>query len=224
MTHNFESVSLDPAHAAAPLHTHEHAATRTIATLDAAASAVDRLRDAFDEAFAAVPRGLDPARSPCPEFARLMRAALAQAAAEDDLLTPAQREGAASSYRRHLLIADPRDRYTVAALVWQPGQASPVHGHHTWCGYAVLDGVLHETLYGWSEAADRAAPMRTQAREAGAVSYVRAGLSAIHRLANGGTRPAVSLHVYGVPSERITTHVNRLVPTDLESAASAGRH
>ncbi len=176
-----------------------------------AAAAVERLRTALDAAFASAPYGGASSESQAAQFARLMRAALAQAAAEDTLLTPAQCEGAANCYRRHLLIADPQGRYAAAALVWQPGQASPVHGHHTWCGYAVLDGALRETLYTWDEAAEQARPLRTQAREAGAVSYVRAGLSAIHRLANEGARPAVSLHVYGVAGDHIATGVNRLV-------------
>lgn len=183
-----------------------------------AAAAIERLRDALDAAFAAVPDGADPSSTQCIGFARLMRAALAQAIAEDVLLTPAQREGAANCYRRHLLIADPRGRYAAAALVWQPGQASPVHGHHTWCGYAVLDGVLEETQYAWDETADCACASGSHARPAGAVSYVRAGLSAIHRLANASSRPAISLHVYGVAGEQIATHVNRLVTADLETS------
>lgn len=183
-----------------------------------AACAVDRLRQALDEAFATVESGADPAHCACPEFARRVRAALTEAAAEDALLTPAQREGAVGGYRRHLLVADPRGRYAAAALVWQPGQASPVHAHHTWCGYAVLDGVLNETVYAWNEDARCAAPSRIRPREAGAVSYVRAGLTAIHRLSNDGARPAVSLHIYGVSSEQFATHVNRLVSAEYEPA------
>ncbi|MGN6649430.1 cysteine dioxygenase [Trinickia sp.] len=200
-------------HADASFHRGERSMQRTVAIdeTETAVAAVRRLRDALDEAFAAVSPGAAPARSQCPEFARRVRAALAQAAAEETLLTSAQREGEVNSYRRHVLVADPQGRYAVAALVWQPGQASPVHAHHTWCGYAVLDGVLHETLYAWDDAADCAAPSRTRPRESGAVSYVRAGLNAIHRLGNDGSRPAVSLHVYGVSGERLPTHVNRLV-------------
>jgi predicted metal-dependent enzyme (double-stranded beta helix superfamily) len=186
-----------------------------------ATAGIARLRDALEAAFATLPEGADPAWAPYPEFARLLRAALAQAVADDALLTPAQREGAAGCYRRHLLIADPQHRYAAAALVWQPAQVSPVHGHHTWCGYAVLDGALQETLYDWDDAAGCAAPVRTQAREAGAVSFVRAGLRAIHRLGNVGARPAVSLHVYGVAGEQIATHVNRLVQCETKEREPA---
>lgn len=197
---------------AVPTGVHRMASRPNAASVEAeAAAALARLRSALDAAFATVPHSAAPSESQSADFARLMRAALTQAAAEDTLLTPAQCEGAANGYRRHLLIADPQGRYAAAALVWQPGQASPVHGHRTWCGYAVLDGALRETLYAWDEATEHAQPLRTQAREAGAVSYVRAGLNAIHRLANDGARPAVSLHVYGVAGEHIATGVNRLV-------------
>ncbi len=220
MSQSFESQS--PA-AAASLNTPSNLSARASAALEAeAAAALARLTDALDMAFAAVPDGADPANPANPadsqcaaEFARLMRAALSQAVAEDVLLTPAQREGAVNAYRRHLLIADRHGRYAAAALVWQPGQASPVHGHHTWCGYAVLEGMLSETLYACDETSGCAIPSRTRARAAGAVSYVRAGLTAVHRLVNTGTRPAVSLHVYGVAAEKIATHVNRLVSADL---------
>lgn len=205
---------------AAPACTPKRGAARAKAEQAEAAEAVVRLRDALDAAFAAVPDGVDPAQSQCPEFGQLMRAALAQAVAEDVLLEPVQCEGAANCYRRHLLLADPHGRYAAAALVWHPGQASPVHGHHTWCGYAVLEGTLTETLYAWDDGADCAIPVRTHARDAGAVSYVRAGLTAIHRLANASMRPAISLHVYGVDGGRIATHVNRLVPSDPRNAAA----
>jgi len=47
------------------------------------------------------------------------------------------------------------------------------------------------------------------------VSFVQPGAHGIHRLGHGGdggSAPAVSLHVYGVPGGRIATHVNDLVP------------
>ncbi|WP_246287811.1 cysteine dioxygenase family protein [Paraburkholderia sediminicola] len=144
-------------------------------------------------------------------FARSMRIALAEAAANPDLLTSSQREGSAENYRRHLLAADPHGRYAIAALVWQPHQASPVHAHHTWCGYAVVDGTLSETVFEWNGAQHCASATRTQARKAGAVSFVRGGKGGIHRLGNCSDAAAVSLHIYGVAGEQIATHVNDIV-------------
>jgi predicted metal-dependent enzyme (double-stranded beta helix superfamily) len=129
------------------------------------------------------------------------------------LLTDAQREGALGCYRRHLLVADPLGRYAVAALVWQAGQASPVHGHHTWCAYSVIEGTLSETLFAWDADSNRAVQTRRHDRARGAVSFVGAGRGAIHQLGNTSAtgRIAVSLHVYGVPGARISTHVNDFV-------------
>ena len=41
--------------------------------------------------------------------------------------------------------------------------------------------------------------------------HAAAGLDQIHKLGNPGTRPAISIHVYGVERDRIATHVNRAV-------------
>jgi predicted metal-dependent enzyme (double-stranded beta helix superfamily) len=144
-------------------------------------------------------------------FALGVRTALAEAAADPALLAPAQREGSTESYRRHLLAADPHGRYAIAALVWMPGQASPVHAHRTWCGYAVLDGTLSETVYDWNEAQQLAIETRSHPRASGAVSFVRAGRSGIHQLGNASDAPAVSLHIYGVEGTQIATHVNDLL-------------
>jgi predicted metal-dependent enzyme (double-stranded beta helix superfamily) len=164
-----------------------------------------RLRDSLDAALQEAPAS--------GAFALGMRAALTAVLKEQGLLSGAQLEGGAESYRRHLLIADPRGRYAVAALVWQPGQASPVHGHHTWCAYAVIEGTLSETLFRWDTDAHRAVETRRQVRAAGAVSFVGAGRGGIHQLGNdaGAARQAVSIHVYGVAGGQISTHVNDLL-------------
>ncbi|MBN3767491.1 cysteine dioxygenase family protein [Burkholderia sp. Ac-20365] len=183
--------------------------TASIACAMPAASAVARLCAALDVAFDACAGTDDPSRHA--SFARGVRAALAVAAADPALLTDAQREGAASCYRRHLLAADPHGRYAIAALVWMPGQASPVHAHHTWCGYAVIEGALTETVYDWNADVDCATPLRDQSRELGAVSFTRSGRTGIHRLCNRSDGVAVSLHIYGVPGEQISTHVNDIL-------------
>ncbi|PQV47554.1 cysteine dioxygenase family protein [Paraburkholderia sp. BL21I4N1] len=169
------------------------------------------LCDALDAIFEACSAFPEPSASTF--FARSMRIALADAAAHPDLLTSAQREGAAENYRRHLLAADPHGRYAIAALVWLPNQASPVHAHHTWCGYAVLDGTLSETVFEWNGAQHCASATRTQARKHGAVSLVRGGRGGIHQLGNRSDAPAISLHVYGVAGAQISTHVNDIVRT-----------
>ncbi|WP_321815751.1 MULTISPECIES: cysteine dioxygenase family protein [unclassified Paraburkholderia] len=176
-------------------------------------AAVARLCAALDATFEACRTPDDPSR--CTAFAQGVRAALGLALADPALVTPAQREGCATRYRRYLLAACPAGRYAVAALVWLPGQASPIHAHHTWCGYAVLEGTLTETLYRWDAERDGATVLRAHARNAGTVAFGGRGRAGIHRLSRAIDEmagPCISLHVYGVAAEHIATGVNDIVP------------
>lgn len=144
-------------------------------------------------------------------MASRIRTVLERAVCHRDLLTPKQREPNSRCYARHVIHGDPLGRFTILAIVWGPGQFSPVHAHDAWCAYAVHDGPLRETLYA-GNAADRAVkPVCTEVREPGYSCFAGAGLDQIHSLGNSGLRPAISIHVYGVERERIATHVNRLV-------------
>ncbi|MDQ7977873.1 cysteine dioxygenase family protein [Paraburkholderia sp. SARCC-3016] len=210
MSHSNQPLNVDRHGKQAARHT--AAATRLALpgdTVARPANAIERLRAVLDAALDLCRDTVDLARDA--RFARAVRTALVEAAAEPHLLTSAQREGAAEKYQRHLLAADPLGRYAIASLVWMPGQMSPVHAHHTWCGYVVLEGTLSEALYDWNEEEDYAIPVRTQARDRGAVSYARAGRSAIHRLGNASDAPAISVHVYGVPEAEFATRVNDVV-------------
>ncbi len=116
------------------------------------------------------------------------------------------------TYTRHILHADPKGRFTVVALIWGPQQFSPVHAHHTWCTYRVLAGELTESHYEWDRTAQQAYLFNKVIRSAGQSVCGHAGLELIHRLGNAGTQPAMSVHVYGMDSGRIATHVNRVLP------------
>lgn len=202
-------------------HDHQPSAVDRCTPAHPSCSAVARLCDALDAILTQSADAADPSQRAA--FASGLRAALAEAAADPALLTPAQREGCADTYRRHLLAADPRGRYAIAALVWMPGQASPIHAHQTWCGYVVLDGALTETVYDWNDKQQCASETRTHPRVSGAVSFVRAGRGGIHRLGNTSGAAAVSLHVYGVDGSQIATHVNDLVQVAINEERSAER-
>lgn len=73
--------------------------------------------------------------------------ALAAFAAEPTLLAGHDCPCSPDRYVRHLLHSDPAGGYAVVALVWRPGQMSPVHAHKAWCAFAVHEGVLTETYY-----------------------------------------------------------------------------
>jgi predicted metal-dependent enzyme (double-stranded beta helix superfamily) len=140
-----------------------------------------------------------------------IKAALARAAREPELLEPEQRLIRSDCYARHVLYSDAGGLFTILAIVWAPGQFSPAHAHDTWCGYAVYENPLDETLFRFDPVQSKAEPLRTAVRVPGYSCHAGAGLDQIHRLGNSGGRPAISIHAYGVERERIATHVNRVV-------------
>lgn len=104
-------------------------------------------------------------------------------------------------YARHLLHADPEGRYALLAIVWAPGQASPIHAHRVWCAFGVHAGTVEERLFAQSRT-EGATPVETvrRVRRPGEVGAAGPGLAAIHRLGHAGDGPAVTLHVYGAPA------------------------
>lgn len=114
----------------------------------------------------------------------------------------------AETYVRHLLHEDAEEGWAVAALVWRPGQMSPVHAHNAWCAVGVHRGILTETFY---EAGEPPVPCGIALRRPGEITFGPARADAIHRLANLGTETAVSIHAYGLPYGRFCTDLNRIL-------------
>ena len=144
----------------------------------------------------------------------LLRELAASVAGADGALAdlPSElRAGHPDHYSRHVAYADPHGSFTIAYLIWRPGQFSPVHGHKTWCTYQVLQGELSETHYRWDPSTRTAIPHGRVVRRPGDVVTAVQGLRQIHRLGNASEQVAVSLHIYGVAESDICTGVNHLV-------------
>lgn len=145
--------------------------------------------------------------------AERIKAALKRAVAQPGLLNPELCLPKSDCYARHVIYADPAGRFTILAIVWGTDQFSPPHAHDTWCAYGVYENALEETVFRWNAASSAAHPLRTEPRHPGYSCYAGAGLDQIHRLGNPGAKPAISIHVYGVERDNISTHVNRMVET-----------
>jgi predicted metal-dependent enzyme (double-stranded beta helix superfamily) len=159
---------------------------------------LQRLADGIGAAVGLLPDGME----------RGIRAALQEAAGGERWLPEERRRANHERYARHLLYGDPAGRFSILSLVWDHGQESPIHGHHTWCAVGVYDGELTETRY--REDGGRApVEVAAERRGAGSLSF-DPPQSAIHRIANRSSGVAISLHIYGVAAERISTGVNRL--------------
>lgn len=145
------------------------------------------------------------ARAPLPARHRAVAEALAPHLGDPRLLAGRNCPCAPDRYVRHLLQADPSGEYAVVALVWRPGQMSPVHSHRTWCALGVHQGVLTEHDY---TPGTPPVPHSVHLRRAGDTRHGPADPHLIHRLANCSAEVAVSIHVYGVPFEDFGDRVN----------------
>ena len=138
-----------------------------------------------------------------------VKAALRDATSEAGWLPPERRRADHQRYARHLLYGDPGGRFSILSLVWDPGQESPIHGHHTWCAVGVYDGELTEVRFREDAAGRAPVEIGSERRVTGSLSF-DPPLGSIHRIANRSRVVAISLHVYGVGSDRISSGVNRI--------------
>lgn len=127
-----------------------------------------------------------------------------------DVLTAEERRGDPDHYVCHLLHAEPDGSFSIVALVWRPGQMTPVHDHVTWCAFGVVEGVEYEELYAVEQDAtgEYLVKVGENANHRGEVSYFTPP-GDIHRVRNSGEHTAISLHVYGTDISRIGSSVRR---------------
>lgn len=103
-------------------------------------TAVRKIADALT---AAVDRA--GAASPVAEVERALRelAGAGELVLPDRLTRPC-----ADRYARHLVHRDPAGRFTVLAMVWGPGQGTPLHDHDgLWGVECVAEGEIEAALY-----------------------------------------------------------------------------
>ena len=125
-----------------------------------------------------------------------------------DLLPAPLQAGNPDCYQSHLLHAEPDGSFSIAAMVWQPGQETPIHDHVAWCVTAVLQGCEYEEIFAL---ADDGRALQRAARNvspAGSVSGF-APPGDIHRVRNIGDGVAISMHVYGADISRLGNSIRR---------------
>jgi 3-mercaptopropionate dioxygenase len=142
------------------------------------------------------------------ETSRLVAAALRRRLPAADVLSAEQRRGDPDGYRSHVLHTEPDGSFSIVALVWLPGQVTPIHDHVTWCVFGVVQGVEHEELFRLDEERNVLVESGVSLNEAGDVSGF-APPGDIHRVRNVGDETAISIHVYGTDVSRIGSSVRR---------------
>jgi 3-mercaptopropionate dioxygenase len=133
------------------------------------------------------------------------------------ILTAAERQGSPDGYVCHTLHTEPDGSFSVCALVWRPGQQTPVHDHVTWCVVGVLQGAEHEELFALRQGGTGLEQVAARVNRNGDVSGF-APPGDIHRVTNLGDDVAVSLHVYGADIARLGNSVRRTYDLPLLSS------
>jgi predicted metal-dependent enzyme (double-stranded beta helix superfamily) len=97
----------------------------------------------------------------------------------------------------------PEGRCSLQVFVWAPGSGTPIHDHTSWGAYyCALGSVIEDRYERLDDGAQlnrahlRASWRRSLRRDDGA-STVAPYAGGIHRIANPGSRPAISVHLYG---------------------------
>ena len=139
------------------------------------------------------------------ELAAALRAAVGK---RSGWLRREHRVGDPARYMRHVIYVDPDDDFVITAITWLPGQQSAVHGHYVWCAYGVVEGDLTEETFRAPGALLE--PIGTRAIRAGDLADIDLGGPTYHRVSNRSQQTLVTLHVYGVASDRLTTGINRI--------------
>ena len=143
------------------------------------------------------------------QTAQRVAGALAAGLPGPDLLTAAELRGDPDGYQTHLLHAEPDGAFSVVAVVWRPGQVTPIHDHVTWCVFGVLQGVEYEELYTLRQDGQTLREAGRSQNPAGEVSGF-APPGDIHRVRNCGDTVAISMHVYGADIARLGSSVRRV--------------
>ena len=127
-------------------------------------------------------------------------------------LRPEHRIGDPGRYMRHLLYVDPDDDFVVSAITWLRGQKSTVHGHYVWCAYGIAEGELTEETF--RAPGKLLEPLGEKHLRAGDIAELDLGGPIYHRVSNRSQRPVVTLHIYGVAADKLTTGINRIYGED----------
>ena len=131
--------------------------------------------------------------------------------AADGWLAPEHQLAGRDTYRQHLLHVSACRRLSVVALVWLPGQETPIHDHVSWCVVGVYRGVERETHYRLIErdGQRRLLPVGAFEARAGHVEALVPPAENIHAVAAAGPHKTISIHVYGADIERLGSSILR---------------
>jgi predicted metal-dependent enzyme (double-stranded beta helix superfamily) len=117
----------------------------------------------------------------------------------DYRLPPELTRPSAEHHVNYPLHIAPGDSWSLAAVVWNVGQRTPVHGHDTWGVVGIYSGAEREFRYIKPTAAESGplTPAGEQVWKRGDVTVCCTTDDDVHAVAAVGDEPTVGIHVYG---------------------------
>ena len=145
------------------------------------------------------------------DVARRVAGQLGPCLGGDSFLTEAQREPDPDHYRQHILHVEEDGSFSIVALVWLPGQETPIHDHVSWCVVGVHEGQEYETHY-QVESDDEGGSWLVEDGRSVNPPGSTAALTPpgdIHKVVNNGQKLAISLHIYGADIGKLGSSIRR---------------
>ncbi len=145
------------------------------------------------------------------EVARHVASLLEPCLGGGSFLTDTQREPDPDHYRQHILHVEEDGSFSIVALVWLPGQATPIHDHVSWCVVGVHEGQEYETHY-QVETDDKGESWLVEDDQSVNPPGSTAALTPpgdIHKVTNNGQELAISLHIYGADIGKLGSSIRR---------------
>lgn len=155
-------------------------------------------------------------REPGGLVAERVASALRPFLGDPDLLLPSQCEPDPDRYRQHILYAADDGSFSIVALVWMPGQSTPVHDHVCWCVVGVHEGQELGIEYALAELDDNQylLPVSVSTNVVGSVEALTPP-GDIHCVVNPGPGIAISIHVYGADVRQLGSSIRRRYETEV---------
>ncbi|MGW1782387.1 hypothetical protein ACWCQQ_25100 [Streptomyces sp. NPDC002143] len=140
----------------------------------------------------------------------------------DDLLTDDQLTADPARYKQHVLHIEPDGTFSVVALVWLPGQRTPIHDHVSWCVIGTYRGAEEEIRYRRVEedGSPHLVPVDITVNPVGTVAFL-APPGDIHEVRSATDGLTVSLHVYGADIGALGTSIRRRYDLPVRSPRAA---
>lgn len=125
---------------------------------------------------------------------------------KDDFL-PSQYRQPQSKYALYPLHVAVDESFSIAIVVWDVGQSTPIHDHGTWGVIGVVQGTEHEIQYAPPSSEGEALMVRRDHYlQEGEVDICCSSEQDIHKVECASPQPCVGIHVYGGNLGKIERH------------------